>query len=94
MHQRGLHNNLFGFFLIIEAIPLLVQVISHGESRIKENANPTENCISALTKICKFHSDIVNVDEILPTWLTWLPITKDIEEAPHVYGYLCDLVEQ
>ena len=26
-------------------------------------------------------------------WLTWLPIYEDTEETPHVYGYLCDLIE-
>jgi len=77
-----------------EAIPLLVQVINQPESRIKDNATTTENCISAITKVCKYHPDVINVDEILPMWLSWLPITKDVEEAPHVYGYLCDLVEQ
>ena len=82
------------FSLITEAIPLLAQVINHPESRIKENVSPTENCISAVTKICKYHSDIINANDILPMWLTWLPITHDVEEAPHVFGYLCDLVEQ
>ena len=23
----------------------------------------------------------------------WLPVTEDDEEAPHVYGYLCDLIQ-
>lgn len=23
----------------------------------------------------------------------WLPVTEDEEEAPHVYGYLCDLIQ-
>lgn len=78
----------------VEAIPLLVQVINHPESRLKENGSPTENCISAVTKVCKYHSDVINVNEILPMWLPWLPITNDVEEAPHIYGYLCDLVEQ
>eukprot|EP00794_Sanderia_malayensis_P010931 gene10931-12092_t len=80
--------------LFPQAIPLLVQAISQPDSRSKENANPTENGISAVTKICKHHPDVLNVNDIIPTWLTWLPITKDYEEAPHVYGYLCDLVEQ
>lgn len=25
--------------------------------------------------------------------LTWLPVVEDEDEAPHVYGYLCDLIE-
>lgn len=25
--------------------------------------------------------------------MSWLPVTEDEDEAPHVYGYLCDLIE-
>ena len=76
-----------------EAVPLLAQVITHQDARLKINVNSTENCISAVTKICKYNSTMVNVNEIIPNWLTWLPVTEDHEEAPHVYGYLCDLLE-
>lgn len=23
----------------------------------------------------------------------WLPVTEDSDEAPHIYGYLCDLIQ-
>jgi hypothetical protein len=76
-----------------QAVPLLAQVITHPESRTKENVNPTENCISAVTKICKYNSSRINVNEVIPTWLSWLPIKEDQEEAPHACGWLADLVE-
>eukprot|EP00111_Clytia_hemisphaerica_P019077 TCONS_00056356-protein len=76
-----------------KAVPLLVTVIEHAESRAKENVNPTENCISAVTKICKHNSSMINANEVITKWLSWLPVTEDQEEAPHVYGYLCDLIE-
>ncbi|XP_065645184.1 importin-5 isoform X3 [Hydra vulgaris] len=76
-----------------EVLPLLAQVITHTNSRDKVNISSTENCISAVAKICKYNSSQVNLNDILPNWLTWLPITEDQEEAPHVYGYLCDLIE-
>jgi hypothetical protein len=25
--------------------------------------------------------------------LSWLPVVEDEDEAPHVYGYLCDLIQ-
>lgn len=25
--------------------------------------------------------------------VSWLPVVEDGDEAPHVYGYLCDLIE-
>ncbi|XP_074106518.1 karyopherin beta 3 [Cotesia typhae] len=76
-----------------EALPRLVEVITQPEARSPENVNPTENAISAVTKILKYNSKMVNVDEMLPHWLSWLPVTEDEDEAPHVYGYLCDLIE-
>ena len=76
-----------------KALPLLAQVIANGESREKSNITSTENCVSAVSKICKYNNSMVNVNEIIPNWLTWLPVTEDHEEAPHVYGYLCELME-
>ncbi|XP_057301681.1 importin-5-like isoform X2 [Hydractinia symbiolongicarpus] len=76
-----------------EVVPLLAAVISHADARSKSNTNSTDNCISAVSKICKYNASAVNVNDIIPKWLTWLPVTEDHEEAPHVYGYLCDLIE-
>ncbi|XP_015439811.1 PREDICTED: importin-5 [Dufourea novaeangliae] len=76
-----------------EALPRLMEVINDPESRSVENVNPTENAISAVTKILKYNNKAINVDEILPHWLSWLPVVEDEDEAPYVYGYLCDLIE-
>ncbi|XP_023570964.1 importin-5 [Octodon degus] len=76
-----------------EALPLLVRVIQSGDSKTKENVNATENCISAVGKIMKFKPDCVNVEEILPHWLSWLPLHEDKEEAVQTFSYLCDLIE-
>lgn len=74
-------------------IPLLMQVINDGESRSVENLQATENAISAVTKILKNNNTSVAVNEILPTWFSWLPVYDDSEETPFTYGYLCDQVE-
>lgn len=77
-----------------QIIPLLVQVVNDPKSREPENVNPTENAISAVTKILKFNkSALQNVDEIINVWFSWLPVTEDSDEAPHIYGYLCDLIQ-
>jgi len=76
-----------------QAVPLLVEVIAHPQSREPENINPTENAISAVTKILKFNGTACNLDQILPVWFSWLPVTEDSDEAPFVYGFLADLVE-
>ena len=83
----------FYFMPFTEAIPLLVKVISAPDSRSVENLSPTENAISAVTKICKHQPTAVNVDELLPHWLGWLPVWDDADEAVHIYNYLCDLIE-
>ncbi|XP_015121637.1 importin-5 [Diachasma alloeum] len=76
-----------------EALPRLIEVINEPDSRAPEKLNPTENAISAVTKILKYNNKAINVDEVLPHWLSWLPVVEDEDEAPHVYGYLCDLIE-
>lgn len=77
-----------------EALPLLVRVIQSADSKTKENVNATENCISAVGKIMKFKPDCVNVEEVLPHWLSWLPLHEDKEEAVQTFSYLCDLIER
>uniref|UniRef100_A0A8D3D1K7 Importin subunit beta-1/Transportin-1-like TPR repeats domain-containing protein n=1 Tax=Scophthalmus maximus TaxID=52904 RepID=A0A8D3D1K7_SCOMX len=76
-----------------EAIPLLVRVIQAADSRAKENVNATENCISAVGKVVRFRPECVNVNEVLPHWLSWLPLNEDKEEAVHTFDFLCDLIE-
>uniref|UniRef100_A0A2M3ZYW0 Putative karyopherin importin beta 3 n=1 Tax=Anopheles triannulatus TaxID=58253 RepID=A0A2M3ZYW0_9DIPT len=77
-----------------QAIPLLMEVIMAPESREPENVNPTENAISAITKILKYNNKaITNPDEIIAVWFSWLPVGEDEDEAVYVYGYLCDLIQ-
>uniref|UniRef100_A0A3B5MRZ7 Uncharacterized protein n=1 Tax=Xiphophorus couchianus TaxID=32473 RepID=A0A3B5MRZ7_9TELE len=76
-----------------EALPLLVAVIQAADSRSKENVNATENCISAVGKLMRFRPECVNANEVLPHWLSWLPLKEDKEEAVHTFDFLCDLIE-
>lgn len=77
-----------------KALPILMEVINAPDSRSIKNANPTENAISAVTKILKYNNSQIKVtDDIILMWLNWLPVLEDDDEAPHVYGYLCDLIE-
>lgn len=75
-------------------LPVLVDVINDSQSKDLRNINATENVISAVTKIMKYNSSQINVNEILPIWFSWLPVIEDVDESPHVYGYMCDLIEQ
>jgi importin-5 len=52
-----------------QAIPHLVDIILAPGSRDPENVSPTENAISAVTKILKYNStSIQNTDEIITLW--------------------------
>lgn len=89
----GMHGTAVYAAACTQAVPALIEMITAPDSRSVENINPTENAISAITKILKFNSNDVLVNEVLPHWITWLPVWEDEDEAPHIYGYLCDLVE-
>ena len=47
-----------------QAVPLLCEVIQSPDSRAVENINPTENAISAVTKILQFNGSAVNLDQV------------------------------
>nr|CAG4645347.1 EOG090X00U8 [Lynceus sp. MCZ IZ 141354] len=77
-----------------QAIPKLVEMISAPDSRSVENVNPTENAISAVTKILKYNSTAIpQLEELISLWASWLPTWEDEDEAPYIYGYFCDLTE-
>lgn len=73
---------------------LTVAIQSPNAKEDLQAINATENAVSAVTKILKHLESMVSMEEMLPLWLSWLPITEDKEEAPHVYSYLCDLIER
>ncbi|XP_056644461.1 importin-5 [Diorhabda sublineata] len=79
---------------LAKAITPLAEVINDPESKDSRNINATENAISAITKIMKYNNSQINLDEIIPLWFSWLPVIEDADEAPHIYGYMCDLIEQ
>lgn len=65
-----------------QAIPLLVQVIQNPDARNEVNLNPTENAIAAVTKILKYNSSAVNVDEVS---LQFLEISISTTIFPHLF---------
>ena len=76
-------------------LPKLTLIISDSESRCDlDSTLATENAIAAVTRVCNYLEDQIPLELVLPTWLSWLPIYKDKEEAPQVYSYLCKLIER
>ena len=76
-----------------EVVPRLTALINHPGSREEENAYATENGISSLGKICKHLPQFVNTTELLPLWVSWLPVQYDKVESRVIYGLLCEFIE-
>ncbi|KAJ0606051.1 putative armadillo-like helical, importin beta family [Helianthus annuus] len=53
-----------------------------------------DNAVSALGKICQFHRDSIDSAQIIPAWLSCLPIKGDLIEAKVVHELLCSMVER
>lgn len=69
-------------------------VITNPEARNEKNINPTENAISAVGRICEAHPTVVNLAQVLPVWLSYLPVTEDKIESRVIYNMLCSFVEK
>jgi hypothetical protein len=84
-----------GFFkqYVSKVVPRLVELINAPDSRDEDNESATENAISAVGKICRFHPDQVNLEQLLPMWLSWLPLTADCMEAKAMHAQLLTYIE-
>lgn len=77
-----------------EALEKLKIVISQPTAFQAENAMATDNAVSALGKICEFHRDVIDATQVVPAWLSCLPIRTDLVEAKVVHEQLCSLMER
>ncbi|MBA0803532.1 hypothetical protein Gohar_013734, partial [Gossypium harknessii] len=80
--------------LIQEALSRLNAVIRHPNALHLDNVMAYDNAVSALGKICQFHRDSIDAAQILPAWLSCLPIKGDLIEAKIVHEQLCSMVER
>ncbi|GKA65282.1 importin-5-like protein [Tanacetum coccineum] len=80
--------------LIGEALSRLNVVIRHPNALQPENVMAYDNAVSALGKICQFHRDSIDSVQIIPAWLSCLPIKGDVIEAKAVHELLCSMVER
>ncbi|VDP04123.1 unnamed protein product [Heligmosomoides polygyrus] len=68
--------------------------VIHPEARsTDESSGATDNGIAAVAKILKYSGANVDIAQVVPTFLSWLPTHEDVTESPHIYGYLADLIE-
>lgn len=76
-----------------EALTRLSEACSAPDARSEDFAMATDNAISSVARICLAFGNQVNLAQVLPVWLHWLPILEDEEEALLVYTNLCHFVE-
>ncbi|XVF56868.1 hypothetical protein PTKIN_Ptkin06aG0154900 [Pterospermum kingtungense] len=80
--------------LLREALSRLDAVIRHPNALRSDNVMAYDNAVSALGKICQFHRDSIDAAQIIPAWLSCLPIKGDLIEAKLVHDQLCSMVER
>ncbi len=54
----------------------------------------TENAISAMGKIFKVYGGQLDLVQLIPAWVNFLPVHEDKEEAVIIYNNLCYFIEQ
>ncbi|XP_057956475.1 uncharacterized protein LOC131149758 [Malania oleifera] len=79
--------------LVGEALSRLNVVIRHPNALQSDNIMAYDNAVSALGKICAFHRDSIDSAQVIPAWLSCLPIKGDLIEAKVVHDQLCSMVE-
>lgn len=79
--------------LVGEALSRLNVVIRDPNALQAENLMAYDNAVSALGKICQFHRDSIDSAQVVPAWLSCLPIKGDLIEAKVVHDQLCSMVE-
>lgn len=67
----------------------LVAMINAGDSRDEENSDATDNAISSIVHIALNQGRT----ELLPLWLSYLPLTSETTESEVCYTILCDQIE-
>ncbi|KAL2239713.1 UNVERIFIED_CONTAM: Importin-5 [Sesamum indicum] len=80
--------------LVGEALSRLNVVIRHPNALQPDNVMAYDNAVSALGKICQFHRDSIDSAQVVPAWLSYLPIKSDLIEAKVVHDQLCSMVER
>jgi hypothetical protein len=55
--------------------------VKEKKSKVKQFMHAKDNAVSALGKIIRFQSTVVDSKSLIPNWLGLLPIKNDVEEA-------------
>ena len=77
------------------SLAALAAVIQAPDARDEENANATENAVSSLGKLCEFQRGAIpGPENVVPQWLSCLPLREDKVEARAVHEQLARMLEK
>ena len=79
--------------VVAQSLARLHPIIVAADAKSEENKYATDNAVDAVGRICKYRSGLVNTAEILPVWISWLPLRDDDDCARHCHSFLADLIE-
>lgn len=70
----------------------MYSVVNAPDSRSADNVCATDNAISSVGRICLTMGHMVDVAQIIPIWLNWLPLSEDEDEMTSSIEMLCALI--
>eukprot|EP00696_Hemimastix_kukwesjijk_P019154 gnl/Hemi2/8355_TR2883_c0_g1_i1.p1 gnl/Hemi2/8355_TR2883_c0_g1~~gnl/Hemi2/8355_TR2883_c0_g1_i1.p1 ORF type:complete len:871 (+),score=328.96 gnl/Hemi2/8355_TR2883_c0_g1_i1:207-2819(+) len=78
------------------AVQRLHALTTDPHARVGDNESVTDNAVCALVKLALAHSNVpgVQLDQLLPFFLNYLPVHGDNIESKAIYGYLCTFIEE
>ncbi|CAM9453902.1 unnamed protein product [Ectocarpus sp. 13 AM-2016] len=96
VQQAAKHAPAFILPRVAEVVRHLVHLINRPDAKDEDSLLVTENAVAALGTLCVSPalSSAVDRSQLLPLWLSHLPLKEDETEARVVHRTLCELVEQ
>ncbi|RZB72758.1 uncharacterized protein LOC114382313 [Glycine soja] len=67
-------------------------VLMNNPSPLNEKAH--DIAVSALGRICEFHRECIDGSQMVPAWLSFLPLRNDLIEAKLMHEQLCLMAER
>ncbi|KAJ2318217.1 importin subunit beta-3 [Coemansia sp. RSA 2704] len=93
MAQHG--GDAYADFVAGVALPALLALIARPDARAQDNVFATENAVSAVAKVLRFHAArLPDARAVLQAWFRALPVANDEDEVPPVYEYLAQVLRE
>ncbi|RDX95121.1 sal3, partial [Mucuna pruriens] len=73
-------------------LSILNDLMNDPNRSLSENARAHDVAVSALGRICEFYRECIDGSEMVPTWLSFLPLKNDLIEAKVMHDQLCLMV--